>query len=398
MTPKHIAHLTTLTNWGGIERILLDFLFDSHSKDLKHFLITTSSSPDLIRLVMDQNIPWFQPRNTLQYDPGKITAISRYLRKHKIDLVHSHNAHGNAWANLALLSSRNPTPFITGEHGSIWFVRPPIRWLDWMAQRRAQMIIANSNASALMLQECYGISASKIRVVYNGMQIPHRLTMEEARWKLQILQDVKVVGSVGRLDTSKDYWTLVDAAALVLKIRPDVMFVVIGGGPQETFLRNQVDQKGMSDHFYFAGWRVDARELIAAFDLYVSTSIHESFGNTLIEAALLGKAVIAPDVDGVPEAIVNNENGILLPPSSPVRKLSFTGASPLTKKVVYQGKLQPPLSLSSQDLAETIIELIDHPDQCEQMGQQGRERAERQFSIHRYVADLEKVYSDILGV
>jgi glycosyltransferase involved in cell wall biosynthesis len=220
--------------------------------------------------------------------------------------------------------------------------------------------------------------------------------MAEARMKLHIPQHVKVVGSVGRLDTPKDYWTLVDAAALVLKKESNVMFVVIGGGPQEAFLLNLVDQNGLSDRFYLTGWRTDARELIAAFDLSVSTSMHEAFGNTLVEAALLRKAVIASSIDGIPEAVINNETGVLLTPTCPFRELSVEGASQVPRKVVIHGKLQSPRSLSPQELAEKIVELLNLPDQLEEMGERGRERAEKQFSIKKYVTDLEMVYMDIL--
>ena len=291
----------------------------------------------MIKLVLEKNIPWFQPQNPFRYDPRKINAIGKYLRRKRIDLVHSYNAHGNAWAYLALLITRNSIPLITGERGSIWFVRPPMRWLDRLAQRKARMIITNSNASAFMLMKYYGISSSKIHVIYNGIQRPQCYSRERARSELRIPQGIKVVGSIGRLDSPKDYWTLIDAAALFLKKRHDVMFVIIGGGPQEAFLNDQVIKKGISDRFYFTGWRANARELIAAFDLYVSTSVHESFGNTLIEAAFLEKAVIASDVDGVPEAVVNNVTGILLKPTSPLRKVSCKGASPYPQKVICQG-------------------------------------------------------------
>jgi hypothetical protein len=103
LNQNHVAHITTLTGWGGIERSLLDFLFNANNKDMLHHLITTSSSSDLIKLVLEKNIPWFQPHQEFRYDPRKLTSIGAYLRRQKINLVHSYNAHGNAWAYLAIL-------------------------------------------------------------------------------------------------------------------------------------------------------------------------------------------------------------------------------------------------------------------------------------------------------
>lgn len=394
MKPLRICHIATLSALGGVERILIDLLNYSLKRDTQHFLVATSYQPELIKLIENVGYEWFEPTGRFRYDPRKLVGIARYLNHNHIDVVHSRNAYANSWANLSTLFMRTPPAMITGEHGLAWSSRPPISWLDGLAHHRSRLVVANSKASAQMLQYRYKIPSKKIRVIYNGIQVTERIKATEARHTLNLPTEMDIVGSVGRLDSIKDLHTLIDAAEIVLKYRRNTMFVLIGGGPQETFLRTLIEQKGIEDVFIMTGRQTNARTLMAGLDLYVSTSIRESFGNTLVEAALMEKPVIAPQIDGIPEAVENGETGVLLSPTLPIRHFVAKGTSRYPHYVIREGHLQPPQSLNPQLLADTIIQLLDDPNRRREMGKKGRQRAEQLFSLERYVDDLEKIYRE----
>ncbi|MBE0410271.1 MAG: glycosyltransferase family 4 protein [Anaerolineales bacterium] len=396
MIPVKVCHVATLTALGGVERILMDLLSHSHFNKSEHFLVATSTRPDLIKLITDKGFKCFTPTSRFRYDPGKLISIARIINNNHIDVVHSRNAYANSWANLSLTILRNPPKLITGEHGTAWSAQPPISWLDRLANQRAKLVVANSKASALMLENRYKIPSTKIRVLYNGIQIPNYPNVKEVRHLLDLPMDAEIIGSVGRLDTIKDFRTFVDAAEIVIRKRKNVLFILIGGGPQETFLRSLVESKEIQNGFKITGWRVDARSLIAGLDLYINTSIRESFGNTLIEAMMMKKPVIAPSVDGIPEAVQSGETGVLLEPTLPVKKIHTPGGSQYPRFVVRDGNLQPPLSLDPHFLADTIINLLDNPDLREEMGRKGRERATQLFNIERYASDLENIYQEVV--
>jgi len=388
----HVAHLASgLKGWGGIQRMLFDFFLHTHSSDLHHYLISTSISSDLEKWLEQENIAWFRP-SRFKYHPARLLDIVEYLRSRDIKIIHSYSAYSNIWAYVAMQLIKSPPVLLTGEHGSIWFIPPPLRWMDCFVQRRAQLVIANSKAAAFMLQSYYRIPSDRIRVVYNAVLQPRLISNKEARQRLGVPDDCEIIGSVGRLDTPKDYWTLIDAAKIVLKYKPTAHFVVIGDGPQYSFLAHLVQESGIADRFHLLGMRDDARDLIAAFDLFVSTSFREPFGNVLLEAAFANKAVIAPAVDGIPEVVESNQTGILLSPTLPVRPVAVPGSSPMPKFVVRDGKLQPPRSLDPQLLAETIVDLLDDPERRKWMGENGRRRAEAFFTMARYVDELERIY------
>lgn len=393
-----VCHVSTLTSIGGVEVFLKNlfvYLRENPPRldEVRHFLLTTSSDLVLVNQIKVY-VEWFQPLGKFRYDPKKILRMTKYYQQQQIDIIHSYNAYANTWAFLSRnLISRKPA-FVTHEHGTVWDAGGVFKFSDKLAQRNADVVIANSRATSIMLQKCYGVPQNKIRIVHNGVIVPKFLTKEEARDRLGLPKDVKIVGSVGRLNTPKDYWTFIDAAKEVLKHK-DVFFYLVGGGPQEAFLRKIVEDYNISDRFIITGPQQNGMTWIAAFDLFVSTSIHESFGNVLVEASLLEKPIIAPAVDGIVDIIKHNQTGILLQPSQPVRKVLLQGASPYPRKVVIGERLVPPKSLDPELLADIIITLLSDSERARFLARNARERATECFNMDLYITKTYQIYSEL---
>jgi glycosyltransferase involved in cell wall biosynthesis len=389
-----VCHVATMTNWGGVEKMLVDVLTHADQKRTRHFLLSTSSIPEVIAPIRQAGVPTFQPRRYFHYDPNAILQMARWMRSQGVHVVHSYNAFANSWANLTALLARVPV-FISSERGTVWWIRPPMAWLDRWAHERADAVIANSRASATMLQLRYNVPTQKIHVVHNAVPPLPKADIEQIRAGLGIGKKL-VVGSVGRLDTPKDFATLIDAAALVLKDRQDVCFILVGGGPLESELRERILESGIRDGFILTDWRVDARTLIQVFDIFVSTSVRETFGNALVEAALAGKPVIAPRVDGIPEVVHDKVTGILLTPTESMKPRRSASATPAASEVLIDGKLSSPKSLNPRRLAEAILHLLHQPDLRVKYGMAGKKRAESMFSLEKYVQQIENIYIGLI--
>lgn len=395
MKPLTVCHFATLTRWGGVERMLVDLLLYAKQEQVRHVLVTTSSDPEIVAVAQKAGILWHQPKGRFRYDPGKFTQMAQWLKTQNVQVIHAYNAFANAWANLTTILARSPV-LLTGEHGTIWNIQPPLAWLDRWAHQRARLVIANSQASARLLELKYSISAGKIRVIRNAVADIPPVNVQQVRARWGVEPGTLVVGSVGRLDTVKDYATFVEAAAIVLKARQDVAFVLVGGGPLESELYSHVAALGIQGRFLMTGWRTDARVLMQGFDVFVSTSLREPFGNVLIEAALCEKPVIAPAIDGVPEAVIHGQTGVLLRPTRTPRQYQSPGAAPLPKHVLIEGELQPPKALDPETLAQTILNLLDNPQLRLYYGQQAKERARFLFSMDRYAYELEQIYLEVV--
>ncbi len=282
---------------------------------------------------------------------------------------------------------------IAGEHGTIrypltwkWFYEP---WID----RTSDLVIANSESSRRMLEQKYRVPSSRIQVIHDAVHVaaPGR-PVQAMRAELGIPDGVNVIGNVARLDTPKDHFTLVETARILLNLRDDVRFLIVGGGPLEAELRGMIREYGLEDRFIITGWRRDIPDLLQMFDLFVSTSISEPLGNALIEAMFAGVPVIAPAVDGIPEIVSSGETGILLEPTDPVRPPRSVGAAPLPQQVIRSGRITTPLALNPRRLADTITHWLDQPDERAALAARAKQRVENHFSLERYMTELEDTY------
>lgn len=387
-----VSHVSTMTRWGGVEQMLVDLLTQSKPSQFRHSLMATSIIEDIVAPIYQAGVMAFKPSRRFRYNPTAIRQMAQWLRTQKVQVVHGYNAPAGAWAGMAATLARVPV-FIGGEHGTVWSVQPPMLWLSRWAYRQAQMVIVNSKASRLMVCKRFGISPEKIQIVYNT--IPTFLSpLENDRNPFRETNEL-IVGSVGRLSSPKHYQIFIEAAAIVLRQNQMVRFVLIGGGEQEASLTAQIRELGIQERFILTGWQENARSLIRHFDVFVSTSLHESFGNVLIEAAMAGKPVIAPCVDGIPEAVIDGCTGILLNPTITVNKSNFIGRK-LPQYVVIDGQLSPPKALDPHRVAEAILLLIDDHSLRQRLGQAGQQRVNQLFTLSRYQKDLESVYTTCL--
>ena len=375
--------------------MLVDFLCRIDDSRVVHSLLTTSSSSQIVSPIREKGIVTFEPERRFHYDPVAILEMARWLRSQKIQVVHGYNEVGNAWGNLAAMLARVPV-YVSGEHGSVWRVDSGMYWLNRFAYRRANIAVVNSRASKQLVCHRYGIDSEKVKVIYNIVVPPANTNRERVRASLGLGDEV-VIGSIARLVPHKGFPIMVDAAKEVLQTSSNVRFLLVGGGEQESYLREYIRNKGISDKFVLTGWRDDARDLLPAFDIFVSTSLHEAFGNVLIEAALAGIPVIAPRVDGIPEAVVDGYTGRLIEPTMSLDKVRTWISHDLPKRVVVDGHFKPPLALDPVKLADEIRRLIDDPALRTHYGEAGRERARELFSFERYRRELEEVYRACLS-
>ncbi len=148
---------------------------------------------------------------------------------------------------------------------------------------------------------------------------------------------------------------------------PSVRFLLVGrdAGAMET-VRSRIAALGLERNVLPVGLRKDAARIAAAADFVVHPSHEEGFSNTVIEAMAAGKAVVATNVGGNPEAVVDGETGILVPPRDPV------------------------------SLAAAIISLLREPERARSMGAAGRLRVCERFETGKMAGKMERIYEELL--
>jgi glycosyltransferase involved in cell wall biosynthesis len=188
-----------------------------------------------------------------------------------------------------------------------------VRVLYLVTDKLSNVTIAVSEAVRRRLVD-WGIQASKIRVIPNGLDVDALGFDAAARTRVRssfgIPDGTFVVGGVGRLETGKRFDALIAAVAPLLG--PSHRLLLVGDGRERQRLRQLADAAGVADRVVFAGERADIGALLSAMDLFVSPSDDETFGVAVLEALAAGLPVLyvqCPALDGLPGTAARQVGG-----------------------------------------------------------------------------------------
>ena len=211
--------------------------------------------------------------------------------------------------------------------------------------------------------------AENYTVIRSGIELDRfghpQVARAETRAAWGIPQDVPLIGSVTRLSPQKAPLDFVRAAAIVARQYPAAWFMMVGDGPLRAEVEALAAEVGIAERLVLTGLRRDVPELMAAFDIFVLSSLWEGLPRVLPQAMATGLPVIVTACDGSAEAVASGVNGFLVPPGEP------------------------------QSLAQQVLVLLDNPALIAQMGAAGRQRAQ-EFSDQGMVAAIANLYQELL--
>ncbi len=260
-------------------------------------------------------------------------------------------------------------PLVATVHGKNYFWerlrrRLAYRWVS----RRATMVAVSKNLKQFIVEKV-GVSPDRIKVVYNGVDaLPYCEASEVSRCRreLGMPEGDHIVGVVGNLYPVKGHQYLIEGIPAVLQTCPNTSFVFAGRGELETQLKEQVHRLGLDKRVHFLGLRQDIPRILALLDVFVLPSLSEGLSMAILEAMIAGKPVVATQVGGNPELVVEGETGFLVPPRD------------------------------SHALASRVATLLTNKQQAVQFAEQGRRRAEGQFSLASMVEAYQMLYEQCL--
>ena len=300
-------------------------------------------------------------------------------------IIHFYNNVGSPSVNklLSLIPSSN---IIFHERGTIWNSKDEDKDIYLSNVSKANLILANSNASKIMLSERFSIDENKIKVIYNGFlsKDDEYLSNEAKKYSEKFS-----IGYIGRLDTPKGVHILIESA---IKL-PQYDFFIAGDGKWKNMLKNQANGY---ENIKFVGRVKEPLDFMDKMDIIVVPSIREPLGNTVIEAGFCKKAVIASNVDGIAEIIEDGKSGILLEPKKNITITDLPkDAVPIPKVVVNPRtrKLMIPKEIDSDELCAAIIYLKKNKEKKDIFGEMLNTTVKEIFTIENYFYNLEKVYN-----
>jgi glycosyltransferase involved in cell wall biosynthesis len=304
-------------------------------------------------------------------DWGCVRRLAGLLRRERVDLIHAHQYTPFFYGVTARLLCRRP-PVLFTEHGRWYPDRRRVKRVvanRLLIERRDRVVgVGESVRRALIGNE--GIPAGRVGVVYNGIDLsafsgpaPDRILV---RREMGVSDGDLVALQVARLDSLKDHATAVRAFERVARHRPDAKLVLVGEGPEEGAIRDEVRRRGLESRVHLLGLRSDVARLLRGADLLLLTSVSEGIPLTLIEGMASGLPVVATRVGGVGEVVDEGRTGLLAP------------------------------SGDDAALAALILRLAGDPALRARMGRLGRERASALFSESRMHAAYLQIYREML--
>ena len=272
------------------------------------------------------------------------------------------------------------------ERGTSWNLNENKAYIIKSNLKKAKVVIVNSEASKIILLEKFKIISTNIEVIYNGILPLTKITNKKEVQK----NDNFKIGFLGRLDTHKGVHTFIDLA----KRMNNCDFLIGGSGALEKNLKEYGDDL---PNLRFLG-RVISFEFLSKIDLLIVPSIREPLGNVIIEAGFLKCPVIASNVDGIPEIISHNENGILITPKLPPRKMDLPNDAVDYPQYVVDGnsrKLTSPKEIDVEELQSSVDFLKLNKKKRYELGNNLFTTVKDKFTLATYFQKLELLYKSI---
>jgi glycosyltransferase involved in cell wall biosynthesis len=239
--------------------------------------------------------------------------------------------------------------------------------------RRFDHLIAVSYATKEEMVAA-GVPSNLVSVVHNGIDTEawsRRQELPSLRAALGLKDAFPVIGYVGRISLEKDLETWLRAAALVARQYPAARFIVVGEGRDKSLLdqlKSLAAALGIASNVEFLGYREDLPSIYATFDLFFLSSRREGICNSLLEAMAMEVPIVATNVGGTKELMLDGETGYLLSPAD------------------------------VEGMAQALISLVQNNNLRENMRQAGRRHIEDKFSFTARLQRIEALYERILEV
>jgi glycosyltransferase involved in cell wall biosynthesis len=295
------------------------------------------------------------------WDPRAISTLARLIARQRVDIVHTHSSVDGWLGGLAARMAR--VPVVRTRHVSIpirsrW--NPVYRWL-------ADRVITSGEAIRRLVMTA-GVAADRVLAIPAGVdlgQFPFRPRGEVGVERAGM--SAPVIGSVAMFRGSKGHAHLIDAFRAVRSAYPRATLLLVGDGLRRAWVEGLAREAGLGDAVVFTGFRPDVAAWLAQMDCFVLASTRtEGVPQSLLQAFATGVPVVASDVGGVPEVVIDGETGLLVKAES------------------------------AAELARAIESVLADRAGADRRTACARTLVEKRFSHHRAVTRLLEVYEEVL--
>jgi sugar transferase (PEP-CTERM/EpsH1 system associated) len=368
-----ILHVLDSLGIGGMERVVIDVVNGLDPAVFTQTVCCISRKGEAAHLLPGDAacIDLGKGANADHLMPLKIAAV---IREKQPQIIHTQSWSGIDTA-IALLFERGPR-LVHSEHGrNLPYIHfePLIRKVARRClYHRADELFAISHEVRDFYCRETGFPIDRMRVIPNGID-PRRIdksagsSRRGVRRELGICDDDFVIGTVARLDQTKDTMTLTRAFTQLCRSQqePKLKLLVVGDGDKKVEIQNYVNEQQVRHSVIFTGLRHDVPRLLGAMDLFALSSLSEGMPITVLEAMCASLPVVATNVGALPELVEEGVTGFLVEP----------------KDVIA--------------LAERFLRLYRRRELARDFGMTGRRKVEREFRLEQMLERYAELYQSV---
>lgn len=332
-----------------------------------------------VRVCLLKSRWWFRPPRSVQevvvflqsiYSLIRFTVrLVALIRRHHPKLVHVNTLMSVPGAIASRLASR-PVVWHIHEIPEPGFRRNvAIMLVEHLADR---VVVVSDHVGGLFSN---AKKQGRLVRIYNGVDLGQFTapagSKPHIRRELGIPSSAPVAVLIGNIIPRKGIHHFIEAAHIVLSDHPGAYFLIVGNAPShharyESQVQALMRQYGLDGRALFLGFRTDIPAILQASDVLALASLQDPFPWVLLEAMAMERPVVATDVGGVQEAVVNGETGLIVPPAD------------------------------AEAMAAAIGRLFSEPDVARRLGLAGRRRIEESLTVDRYVDAMQQVYAGLV--
>jgi len=370
----HVAHLLDALEMGGAQKLLVLFAEEARARDIKVTIISLSTKGTSEAIVSDLRALGVRVEFLTVYklyDPTALPRLLSVLKKEKIDILQTHLGHSNVLGVMA--GALIDIPVIATLHsthvrktGRLFYLRFMLE--IYCLRYSASRVIAVGKK----IEEVYRDKLTQktvIDIVPNPVKPNPRVSdqvRKQVREEFVDGEDAFVILSVGRLTVEKGINDLLLAFSQVHEKYSFSKLVIVGDGEIINDLKSYSSSLGLLDSVHFTGARNDVPRLMAASDMYVSSSYREGLSLAMLEAMAAGLPVLATNV-GDTELLLTEDRGLMVLPHD------------------------------VDALRDGMMQLIEKPQQAKEMGMVSRDFVEKNYSPNIWMEKMLDIYLQVIN-
>jgi glycosyltransferase involved in cell wall biosynthesis len=366
-----VLHLIDSSNLGGVQSLLKGLFEYKNNNNIFLYSLRTTKIKTKIK-----HKNYYLSNSKNKYSLNDLLKLKKFIKNNKINILHCHQIKSQFFGYLLKILFFSDINLVFHEHGQILLEKPRnitdrffLNFLK-ISKNQVNKFIAISNITGEKLISKAKIEKNKMVVLPNFVDLDKfnkkniKWNIKKEREKLGINKDDFVVGFAGRLVERKGWREFVKAAKILSKKNKKIKFLIAGDGVDRERLISEINKNKLQENIIYLGYFSDMVKFYSLLDCFAMPSHFEAMGLTEIEAQAIGVPVIASDIPGLNEIIIDKKNGLLLKPKN------------------------------AKDLAEKINIIYRDEKSRNKIILRGLSGVEK-YSLDKYVFNLNRVYKKI---